>query len=84
MPRNTSFVLSDHFTDFIDHAVESGRDNARPAMWFRAGLRLLEEEEEVGWSSNCGRKLKKGEESRYVEDFDIDTFLAEKNAKNRA
>ncbi|MFD1157715.1 type II toxin-antitoxin system ParD family antitoxin [Roseovarius aestuarii] len=81
MPRNTSFVLSDHFTDFIDNAVESGRYNSASDV-LRAGLRLLEEEEEK--LERLRAELIKGDESGYVEDFDFDAFLANKNAKHRA
>lgn len=44
MGRNTSISLGDHFEDFVDDKVSSGRfKNASEVI--RAGLRLLEEEE---------------------------------------
>jgi antitoxin ParD1/3/4 len=44
MGRNTSISLGDHFEDFVDAKVSSGRfKNASEVL--RAGLRLLEAEE---------------------------------------
>jgi len=44
MGRNTSISLGDHFENFVDSKVSSGRfKNASEVI--RAGLRLLEEEE---------------------------------------
>ena len=44
MGRNTSVSLGDHFESFVDEKVSEGRfKNASEVI--RAGLRLLEEEE---------------------------------------
>jgi antitoxin ParD1/3/4 len=44
MARNTSVAIGDHFEDFIDNKIASGRyKNASEVI--RAGLRLLEDEE---------------------------------------
>ncbi len=44
MGRNTSISLGDHFENFVDKKVSTGRfKNASEVI--RAGLRLLEEEE---------------------------------------
>ncbi len=44
MGRNTSISLGDHFEDFVDDKVSTGRfKNVSEVI--RAGLRLLEEEE---------------------------------------
>lgn len=44
MARNTSFSLGEHFVQFVDEQVESGR-YASASDVIRAGLRLLEREE---------------------------------------
>ena len=44
MGRNTSISLGNHFESFIEHTINDGRfTNASEVI--RAGLRLLEEEE---------------------------------------
>ena len=45
MPKNTSFILGDHFDAFVASLIETGRyANATDAI--RSGLRLLEEHEQ--------------------------------------
>lgn len=44
MRRNTSVALNDHFADFVDNQVDSGRYGSASDV-VRAGLRLLEEHE---------------------------------------
>lgn len=46
MSRNTSVVLSDHFTEFLTRQVASGRYGSASEV-VRAGLRLLEDRERV-------------------------------------
>ena len=49
MARNTSFSLGDHFTEFIDQQVESGR-YATASDVLRAALRMLEDhDEQLAW-----------------------------------
>jgi antitoxin ParD1/3/4 len=45
MPKNTSFILGDHFDTFVSSQIEAGRySNATDVI--RSGLRLLEEREQ--------------------------------------
>lgn len=44
MERNTSVSLGDYFEDFIDHKISEGRYK-KVSEVIRAGLRLLEDEE---------------------------------------
>ncbi len=80
MARNTSVVLSDHFNDFITQAVESGR-YASASDVVRAGLRMLEMEEEK--LERLRAELQKGEASGSPEPFDFDEFLAEMHGRSR-
>lgn len=49
MARNTSVSLGEHFTEFVEKQVASGR-YATASDVLRAGLRLLErDEEELAW-----------------------------------
>jgi antitoxin ParD1/3/4 len=49
MARNTSVSLGDHFTAFVDEQVQTGRYGSASDV-IRAGLRLLErEEQQVAW-----------------------------------
>ncbi|MGX4675802.1 type II toxin-antitoxin system ParD family antitoxin [SAR92 clade bacterium H246] len=44
MPRNTSVTLGEHFSEFVDNKIETGRfESVSEAV--RAGLRLLEADE---------------------------------------
>ena len=44
MPRNTSVTLGDHYTQFIDEKLKTGRFQSTSEA-VRAGLSLLEEQE---------------------------------------
>lgn len=46
MSRNTSILLGEHFDTFIQNSISKGRYNNASEV-VRAGLRLLEEEENV-------------------------------------
>jgi antitoxin ParD1/3/4 len=72
MTKNTSIALSDHFADFLNEQVASGRyGNASEVV--RAGLRLLEERETA--LADLRAEIAKGEASGVAEGFDIDAWF---------
>ena len=74
MVINTSVALSDHFREFAERKIREGR-YASTSEVVRAGLRLLEEEEEK--LEALRRTIDEGENSGAAEAFDIGDFLAE-------
>jgi antitoxin ParD1/3/4 len=78
MPRNTSVTLGDHFADFVDEQVDSGRYGSASEV-IRAGLRLLEDREARVAALRAA--LIKGEESGAAAPFDVDAFLDGKTAR---
>ena len=73
MARKTSVSLGDHFTEFIEKAIESGR-YATASEVVRDGLRLLEEEEiQLETLSNA---LTEGELSGPSNELNLEEFLA--------
>lgn len=77
MARNTSVSLGDHFADFVDAQVRSGRYGSASDV-LRAGLRLLEEHEAKVKALEAA--LIAGEESGPPRPFDFDAFNARKRA----
>lgn len=72
MSKNTSITLGDYFDDFIQNMLKEGRyKNTSEAV--RAGLRLLEEEEQK--SSNLKSAIQQGLDSGMVEDFNPTEYL---------
>jgi antitoxin ParD1/3/4 len=72
MGRNTSISLGDHFEDFVDDKVLTGRfKNASEVI--RAGLRLLEEEESK--ILVLKKAIKEGFDSGFALDFNADDHL---------
>jgi antitoxin ParD1/3/4 len=81
MAKTTSFALGDHFAEFIDQQVESGRFGSASEV-VRAGLRLLEENEEK--LRILREAINEGHRSGRVENFDVQAFLAEKRRNFKA
>ena len=72
MSKNTSITLGNHFDDFVQNLISAGRyKNASEVI--RAGLRLLEEEENKVAALKYA--LQEGIDSGIVEDFDPEQFL---------
>ena len=81
MGRNTSVSLGDYFEDFVEHSIAAGRySNASEVI--RAGLRLLEEEEnKVQALKNA---IEEGISSGIAKNFDAKKHLAKlKSAKKK-
>jgi antitoxin ParD1/3/4 len=78
MPSNTSIVLSDHFREFAERKVREGR-YASTSEVVRAGLRLLETEEEK--IEALRHEIRKGLDSGPAEPFDLREFKAEMKRK---
>lgn len=78
MGRNTSVSLGNHFEDFVDDKISQGRfKNASEVI--RAGLRLLEEEEnKLQFLKNA---IKEGVESGIAKDFESENNLVSLKAK---
>ena len=72
MGKNTSISLGSHFEQFIMSKVDSGRFQSASEV-VRAGLRLLEEEEQR--FARLNKALEEGEASGLVHDFDPEEFL---------
>lgn len=80
MGRNTSISLGNHFEDFVDDKVTTGRfKNASEAI--RAGLRLLEEEENK--VIVLKRAIEEGFESGIAKNFNSKKHLAKLKAAKR-
>ena len=78
MGRNTSVSLGDYFEEFVDHKVSEGRfKNASEVI--RAGLRLLEEEENR--ILVLKKSIQEGLESGIDREFDPAAHLQSLKAK---
>jgi antitoxin ParD1/3/4 len=81
MGRSTSFSLGDHFDDFIDRQIASGRYGSASDV-VRAGLRLLERDD--AHLEALRAALVEGEQSGPAEPFDFDRFLAAKRIQRKS
>jgi antitoxin ParD1/3/4 len=80
MGRNTSVSLGNYYENFVDNTVSEGRfKNVSEVI--RAGLRLLEEEENKIIALK--KAINEGVESGIVKDFDPKKHLASLKAKKR-
>lgn len=79
MARNTSISLGDHFAEFIDTQVASGRYGSASEM-IRAGLRMLESHESQVRALQ--EALKAGEDSGAAAPFDAASFLERMRASH--
>ncbi|MDI1255432.1 MAG: type II toxin-antitoxin system ParD family antitoxin [Flavobacterium sp.] len=81
MGKNTSISLGNHFESFIEYSLSKGRfQNASEIV--RAGLRLLEEEEnKIVVLRNA---IQEGIDSGLVQNFDPKKHLEELKAKRKA
>ena len=80
MDRNTSISLGNYFTEFIQGRISTGRyKNASEVV--RAGLRLLEEEENRIIALK--KAIQEGIDSGIAEDFDPETHLKGLKAKKK-
>ncbi len=79
MGKNTSISLGNHFEDFINTEVSSGRYNSVSEV-IRTALRLLENEEQK--IKNLKIALKLGEKSKSIENFNAKKHLQELHGKH--
>jgi len=72
MGKNTSISLGDHFEDFIQREIATGRYNSASEV-VRTALRLLEAEENK--FKILKQALDEGEDSELIENFDPEKHL---------
>ncbi len=79
MAKNTSVLLGDHFDQFIQGLIQSGRYTSASEV-VRSALRQLEEAETQ--KALLIQELVKGEQSGFVEDFDPKTVIQKFKERN--
>ena len=81
MGRNTSISLGNHFESFIEHGVNGGRFNNASEV-VRAGLRLLEDEENKIVALR--KAINDGIDSGRAVDFDAKKYLDVLKARKKS
>ncbi len=80
MGKNTSIILGNHFEQFINQEISSGKYTSASEV-IRTALRLLEDEKNK--VIQLRKALEEGEKSGFIDNFDSDQFLNElKNGTN--
>ena len=79
MAKNTSILLGDHFDNFINQQLQSGKFSTASEV-VRAALRLFEYEETK--KSELIKALKKGEKSGFAQHFNRADFLNKLHQKH--
>lgn len=79
MGKNTSISLGDHFEDFIQKKIATGRYSSASEV-VRSALRLLESEDNK--LEILRQALEEGEKSGMVENFDRELLLKELHKKH--
>lgn len=80
MGRNTSISLGNHFENFITNRINDGRFNNASEV-IRAGLRLLEEEENRVLALR--QAIQEGKDSGKAKDFEPKKFLETLKSKKK-
>lgn len=78
MAKNTSILLGEHFENFVNEKVSSGKF-ASVSEVIRTALRLLEQEEKR--HKSLVRELEIGEDSGFIKDFDRKENLKKLHSK---
>lgn len=79
MGKNTSISLGNHFEEFINEELKSGRYNSASEV-IRSALRLLEHEEKK--ERELIKALEIGEQSGFDENFDPKHHLNELQSRH--
>ena len=81
MAKNTSILIGDYFSDFINQQIKTGKYSSASEV-VRAALRMFEHEEFK--KAELIKELEKGEKSGFVKDFDRTIFLEKLHQKHLA